>query len=212
MVIQRETRFCINLSSLMELIRCNITIKTSYKNLPVSYWVQHYIYTSVCVYEPTVCHGQKVLCYSSVIYVNTSQIYSEFFGISSWINFELKLLFSIYLCILRRWDLVICVLALPWVPAGSKAMCLIFKDGKVRFLRSLLPHSCETWQLLCWVSLMQQFQMSFNNDQTSLVEVSFTQRECQTFTQYNHSSFSKTNFICYRAILPSLMVPILNHV
>lgn len=115
----------------------------------------------------------------------------------------LSLFFTQLFCILRGWDLVICVLALPWVPAGSKVMCLIFKHDEVRLLRSLLSHSYETWQLL-WVSLMQQFQMSFNNDQRSKVEVSFMQHECQTFTQYNHSSFSKTNFICYKVILSSL--------
>jgi len=46
MVIQRETRFLINLI-FTELFRCNITIEVFYKNLPVFY--SHYKYVCVCI-------------------------------------------------------------------------------------------------------------------------------------------------------------------
>lgn len=96
MVIQRETMFLISLI-FTELFRCNITIKMFYKYLPIFYSVQHYIY--VCVFWHTVWWWAKdffyICSFFLVIYVDAS--YSESSGISSWINFELKLLFSVYL-------------------------------------------------------------------------------------------------------------------
>lgn len=97
MVIQRETMFLINLI-FTELFRCNITIKMFYKYLPIFYSVQHYIYVCVLTYSLVVSKRFFYICsFFLVIYVDASQIYSEFSGISSWINFELKLLFSVYL-------------------------------------------------------------------------------------------------------------------
>lgn len=94
MVIQRQTRLLIYLI-FTELCRCkNILQKCS--NILFS----STLFVCVCVVLNLQCGDEQKFfgIYSFlVIYVNNSQIYSESSGISSWVNFELKLLFSVYL-------------------------------------------------------------------------------------------------------------------
>lgn len=76
---------------------------------------------------------------------------------SSWIKFELKLLFSAYL--LQNYFILHSQMMgssdfCTGIPLGcTREQIGMFEVFEVSYFRSLLSHCCETQQLLCWVRL-----------------------------------------------------------
>lgn len=179
-------------------------MKTFYKNPPIFY--SHYI--CVCVYILTYSLAVSksffdIYSFSLVIYVNASQIYSESPGISSWINFELKLLFSVYL--LHNFASSndgIHALAFPWVPAERRvwylntvkwgvleAYCLATLRLDNYFVESV--YCCDSKCHLIMIKLFRWKSASYNMNVKHLYS--------------SATAFSvKTIFIFYRIMLPSL--------